>query len=43
LSKKRGGKSHFGILLVLAVSGGFCIANRLLLPVSMEILGSLLC
>ena len=39
LSEKRGGKSHFGIILVSAVSKiwRFCIASRLLLPISMQI------
>ena len=38
LSEKRGGKSHFGIILVSAVFGilRFCIASRSLLPISMQ-------
>ena len=38
LSEKRGGKSHFGIILVSAVSRvwRYCIAIRSLLPMSMQ-------
>jgi len=38
LSKKRVGKSHFGMFLVSAVSGirRFCIASHSLLPMSMQ-------
>ena len=38
LSEKRGGKSHFSIILVSAVSGiwRFCIASYLLLPKFMQ-------
>ena len=38
LSGKRGGKSHLGTILLLAVSEiwGFCMVIRLLLPISME-------
>ena len=39
LSEKRGGKSHFGIILAAAELGSrrFCIASRSLLPTSMQI------
>jgi len=38
LSEKRGGKSHYGTILLSAVSEiwRFCMASRLLLPISME-------
>ena len=36
LSGKWGGKSHFGIILVSAVIWRFCIASRLLLPISIK-------
>ena len=38
LFEKRGGKSHFSIILVSAVSGirGFCTASRSLLPINTQ-------